>query len=104
MEQTWIPIIIGLIGVGQVIVSWLLAKRNNKAAAEKDEASAAETIGAAWKALVEGLQARIMYQGDRILILEAKCERYEKLLIQYEGMFATGEEATDEEDSDGMGI
>jgi TolA-binding protein len=74
MDENLTPIIVALIGIGQVIVAVVFARRQNKASAEKDEAGAAEAISTSYSTLVIRLEER----------LEKLEKKYEELCQEYE--------------------
>lgn len=74
MDENLTPIIVAGVGVLQVVLAVIFAKRQNKASAERDEAGATEAIGGAYSTLVIRLEARII-----------KLEfNYEELCDEYE--------------------
>lgn len=59
MDENLTPIIVAIVGVLQVILAVIFAKRQNKASAERDEAGATEAIGSSYSTLVIRLEARL---------------------------------------------
>lgn len=60
MDEHLTPIIVAGIGILQVILAVVFARRRNKAVAEKDEAGATEAISSSYSTLVRDLETRIL--------------------------------------------
>ena len=74
MDQNLTPIIVAGVGILQVILAVVFARRQNKASAERDEAGATEAISSSYSTLVIRLEARLA-------TLEVK---YDELCDEYE--------------------
>ena len=74
MEENLTPLIVAAIGILQVILAVVFARRQNKASAERDEAGATEAISSSYSNLVGDLEVRLA-------TLEVK---YDELCDEYE--------------------
>lgn len=74
MDENLTPIVVAAIGILQVILAVIFAKRQNAASAEKDEAGATESISSSYSTLVSDLERR----------LEKLERQYEELCDEYE--------------------
>lgn len=77
MDETITPVIVAILGSLQVVLAVYLAKRQNAASAEKDEAQAGQAIATSYASLVGTLEQRI----DK---LEERCSGYESLIDELE--------------------
>lgn len=80
-EGNLILIVVAVIGFIQVGFAGLLAYLTNRNTAE---ATANKDNESVYAGLVDRLEKTVERADARILILEEKCERYERLLDQYE--------------------
>lgn len=74
MDENITPVIVAGIGILQVVLAVIFARRQNRAAAEKDEAGATEAISSSYSTLVIRLESR----------LEKLEKQYEDLCQEYE--------------------
>ena len=74
MNENLTPIIVAGVGVLQVVLVVIFARRRNKASAERDEARATEAISSSYSILVIRLEAR----------LDSLETKYEELCDEYE--------------------
>ena len=75
MYENLIPIIVALIGFSQVALAIYFGKRLNKAVAEKEKATATESIGSTYSTLVQRLEERL---GKLESNYDKLCDEYEK--------------------------
>lgn len=59
MDENLTPIVVAAIGILQVILAVIFARRQNAATAEKDEAGATEAISSSYSTLVADLEGRL---------------------------------------------
>ncbi len=60
MDENLTPIIVAVVGVLQVVLVVIFARRKNKASAKRDEAGATLDLGSSYSTLVGNLEARIV--------------------------------------------
>lgn len=79
MDENLTPIIVAVVGVLQVVLAVIFAKRQNKASAERDEAGATEAISSSYSNLVKDLEVRLSTLERRYKNL---CDDYEELMAE----------------------
>ena len=76
-----IPVIVAVMGIAQLLFTFLTGRRNQQALATKNEASAVKEIAASYQLLVESLETRLGYLQESYHRLEKESLSQAKIIV-----------------------